>query len=75
MRRPSAVRQSLGAERFVLLFPEFPLLLLLLLLLLRPLLLLLLFWVGHWVCEFCAALPDWFPKLVLPEAALVEVKE
>ena len=59
----------------MLLFPAFPLLLLLLLLLLRPLLLLLLLWGGRWVWEFCAVLPDWFPELVLPEVALVEVEE
>ena len=59
----------------MLLFPAFPLLLLLLLLLFRPLLCLLLFWGGRWVWEFCAVLPDWFPELVLPEAALVEVEE
>ena len=59
----------------MLLLPAFPLLLLLLLLLLRPLLLLLLLWGGRWVWEFCAVLPDWFPKLALPEAALVEVEE
>ena len=53
----------------MLLFPVFPLLLLLLLLLF------LLFWGGHWVWEFCAVLPDWFPELVLPEAVLVEVEE
>ena len=54
----------------MLLFPAF-----LLLLLLQLLLLLLLFWVGCWVWEFCAVLPDWFPELVLPEVALVEVEE
>ena len=59
----------------MLLFPAFPLLLLLLLLLLRPLLLPLLLWGGRWVWEFCVVLPDWFPELVLPEAALVEVEE
>ena len=59
----------------MLLFPALPLLPLLLLLLFRPLLLLLLFWGNRWVWEFCAVLPDWFPELALPEAALVEVEE